>query len=216
MSERVDRSNSPQWPLETRAGGEDSCRAANSQGSRRVAEDRRQKNLLFEGLAMAAPLVLGPADNDHQPLQSLVSASRRVWQRIFERWRPLAPFPARFQSKRITRLVAKKGVRRSDPPLARRKDEQDSCLADDRGRPVVFALTLGNVADGVMAIPLLSAVAKSKCLLADKAYDADSLCRWLKQRKIRAAIPSTASRRTPYLFDRAAYKKRHRTHVPQA
>ena len=59
-----------------------------------------------------------------------------------------------------------------------------------------------------MAIPLIGAVAKPKRLLADKAYDADSLRRWLKQRKIRAAIPSTASRRTPYPLDRAAYKRR--------
>jgi transposase len=81
-------------------------------------------------------------------------------------------------------------------------------LADDRGRPVAFALTPGNVADVVMAIPLLGAVAKPKRLLADKAYDADSLRRWLTQRKIRAAIPSTASRRTPYPLDRAAYKRR--------
>jgi IS5 family transposase len=66
-------------------------------------------------------------------------------------------------------------------------------LADDRGRPVAFALTPGNVADIVMAIPLLGAVAKPKRVLADKAYDADSLRRWLKQRKIRAAIPYTAS-----------------------
>jgi Transposase DDE domain len=71
-------------------------------------------------------------------------------------------------------------------------------LADDRGRPVAFALTPGNVADVVMAVPLLAAVAQPKRLLADKAYDADSLRRWLKHRKIRAAIPSTASRRTPY------------------
>jgi len=81
-------------------------------------------------------------------------------------------------------------------------------LADDRGRPVAFALTPGNVADVVMAVPLLGAVAKPKRLLADKAYDADSLRRWLKHRKIRAAIPSTASRRTPYPLDRAAYKRR--------
>ena len=59
-----------------------------------------------------------------------------------------------------------------------------------------------------MAVLLLGAVAKPKRLLADKAYDADSLRRWLKQRKIRAAIPSTASRRTPYPLDRAAYKRR--------
>ncbi len=62
-----------------------------------------------------------------------------------------------------------------------------------------------------MAVPLLDAVAKPKRVLADKAYDADSLRRWLKQRKIKAAIPSTASRRTPYPLDRApraAYKRR--------
>jgi transposase len=59
-------------------------------------------------------------------------------------------------------------------------------LADDRGRPVAFALTPGNVADITMAAPLLGAVARPKRLLADKAYDADSLRKWLKQRKIKA------------------------------
>ena len=59
-----------------------------------------------------------------------------------------------------------------------------------------------------MAVPRLGAAAKPKRLLADKAYDADRLRRWLKQRRIRAAIPSTASRRTPYPLDRAASKRR--------
>jgi transposase len=63
-------------------------------------------------------------------------------------------------------------------------------LADDRGRPVAFALTPGNVADITMAIPLLAAVDKPKRLLADKAYDADSFRNWLKRRKIKAVIPS--------------------------
>jgi hypothetical protein len=60
----------------------------------------------------------------------------------------------------------------------------------NRGRPVAFALTLGNVPGVLMAAPLLGAVTKPRRLLADKASDADSLRRWLKQRKIRAAIPS--------------------------
>ena len=54
------------------------------------------------------------------------------------------------------------------------------CLADDRGRPVAFALTPGNVADISMAMPLLAAVARPNRLIADKAYDADSLRSWLK------------------------------------
>jgi transposase len=44
--------------------------------------------------------------------------------------------------------------------------------------------------------------------LADKAYDADGLRNWLKRRKIKAVIPSTASRRTPYPIDRKAYRRR--------
>ena len=56
-----------------------------------------------------------------------------------------------------------------------------------------FALTPGNVADISMAVPLLSAVMSPKHLIADKAYDADSLRHWLKTRRIKAVIPSTAT-----------------------
>ena len=81
-------------------------------------------------------------------------------------------------------------------------------MADDRGRPVAFALTPGNVADITMAIPLLAAVDKPRRLLADKAYDADSFRNWLKRRKIKAVIPSTATRRTPYPLDQKTYRRR--------
>jgi transposase len=81
-------------------------------------------------------------------------------------------------------------------------------LADDRGRPVAFALTPGNVADIKMAIPLLEVARPAKRLLADKAYDADSLRQWLTSRRIKAVIPSSAARRTPYPLDRKAYRRR--------
>lgn len=45
-------------------------------------------------------------------------------------------------------------------------------------------------------------------LLADKAHDADSLRGWLSARNIKAVIPSTASRRTPYPLDRHIYRRR--------
>ena len=57
------------------------------------------------------------------------------------------------------------------------------CLADPCGRPVAFALTPGNVAD-------------------------ISLRTWLKTRRIKAVIPSTATRTVPYPLDRAAYRRR--------
>ena len=156
---------------------------------------------------------LWAADNDLQPLQSLVPASCLAahlredggrWphsRRAFNRQQPR-------QSPSLGERL-KKGE--FEEAIGRSRGGRTSkihALADDRGRPVAFALTPGNVADVIMAAPLLGAVAKPKRLLADKAYDADSLRRWLKQRKIKAAIPSTASRRTPYPLDRAAYKRR--------
>ena len=81
-------------------------------------------------------------------------------------------------------------------------------MADDRGRPVAITLTPGNVADITIALPLLGAVAPPKRLLADKAYDADSLRNWLAARNVKAVIPSTASRRTPYPLDRRIYRRR--------
>ena len=59
-----------------------------------------------------------------------------------------------------------------------------------------------------MAVPLLSAVMSPKHLIADKAYDADSLRNWLKTRRIKAVIPSTATRTVPYSLDRAVYRRR--------
>lgn len=63
-----------------------------------------------------------------------------------------------------------------------------------------------------MAIPLMIHAHMShirpKRLLADKAYDANSVRKWLKVRRIRAVIPSTATRTNPYPLDRKAYRRR--------
>jgi transposase len=59
-----------------------------------------------------------------------------------------------------------------------------------------------------MALPLLEAVVPPRCLIADKAYDVDRLRMWLKARRIKAVIPSTATRTVPYPLDRLAYRHR--------
>lgn len=81
-------------------------------------------------------------------------------------------------------------------------------LADHLGRPVAFTLTPGNIADISVAKDLLDTLAPPTRLLADKAYDADSLRTWLKARRTQAVIPSNATRRTPYPLDKTAYKRR--------
>ena len=58
-----------------------------------------------------------------------------------------------------------------------------------------------------MAIPLLEGLSRPKRLIADKAYDAMSLRRWLKRRRIKAVIPSLATRTFPFPLDRKAYKR---------
>lgn len=61
-----------------------------------------------------------------------------------------------------------------------------------------------------MAVPLLSAVAVPRCVIADRACDDDSLRQWLKVRRIKAVVPSTATRTVPYPLDRRAYARRNR------
>ena len=55
---------------------------------------------------------------------------------------------------------------------------------------------------------MLNRATPSRRLIADKAYDADSLRKWLAERQVKAVIPSTATRRTPYPLDRRAYRRR--------
>ncbi len=59
-----------------------------------------------------------------------------------------------------------------------------------------------------MALPLIAAVAPPKRLIADKAYDVDSLRGWLKACRIKAVIPSTATRTVPYPLNRTVYRRR--------
>lgn len=80
-------------------------------------------------------------------------------------------------------------------------------MADHYGRSNPFALP-GNVADITMAIPLVEKSLPATRLLADKAYDADSLRNWLRRKRIKAVIPSSAVRRTPYPLDKIAYRRR--------
>jgi hypothetical protein len=67
-----------------------------------------------------------------------------------------------------------------------------------------------------MAAPLLGAVARPKRLLADKAYDADSLRKWLKQRKVSRSIHSLTPDALSSGQQGLQTQKSHRTNVLQA
>lgn len=59
-----------------------------------------------------------------------------------------------------------------------------------------------------MAIPLLEGLPRPKRLIADKAYNDMTLRRWLKRRRIKAVIPSLATRTFQFSLDRKAYNRR--------
>jgi transposase len=157
------------------------------------------------------PAAYGPATTIYNRYNRW--SKRRIWQRIFEKMAASGPVPEELaidsSSRHTARLPDQKGgIRGSNWALARRKNKQNPCSGDDLGRPVAFALTPGNVADIAMAVPLLETVARPKRLLADKAYDANRLRSWLRTQKVKAVIPSTATRYKPYPLDRKAYRRR--------
>jgi transposase len=83
-------------------------------------------------------------------------------------------------------------------------------LTDALGRPVAFLLTAGNIADITAAPQLLANVPPPRRLLADRAYDAVSLRRWLESHGGEAVIPPNPTRKHPHAYDAAAYKNRNR------
>ena len=81
-------------------------------------------------------------------------------------------------------------------------------LTDDLGRPLAFLITPGNTHDLAGARELLATIRPPRRLLADKAYDANSLRIWLKERRIKAVIPPNPTRKHPHSYDPDAYKGR--------
>jgi transposase len=69
-------------------------------------------------------------------------------------------------------------------------------------------LTPGNAHDLEGARDLLAIVATPKCLIADRAYDANKLREWLSQRGADAVIPPNPTRKTPHAYDAEVYKSR--------
>jgi transposase len=81
-------------------------------------------------------------------------------------------------------------------------------LTDDIGRPHVLLITAGNVHDLVGVRGLLAMGHRPKSVLADRAYDANSLRQELAQRRIKAVIPPNPTRKHPHRYNKNAYKGR--------
>jgi transposase len=82
-------------------------------------------------------------------------------------------------------------------------------LADALGRPLRFILTGGQVHDIITAPALLDGI-DGGAVIADKAYDSNSLRQLIADAGMTAVIPSRRSRKVPIPHDAALYKARNR------
>lgn len=82
-------------------------------------------------------------------------------------------------------------------------------LADALGRPLRFILTGGQVHDVVTAPALLDGI-EGGAVIADKAYDSNSLRQLIADAGMVAVIPSTRSRKVLIPHDANLYKTRNR------
>jgi len=82
-------------------------------------------------------------------------------------------------------------------------------LADGRGRPLAFHLTVGEAADCKAYDTLIALPERApKAFLADKGYDVDAIRTDLTNRNILPVIPGRSNRRVKIEYDRALYKER--------
>ena len=72
----------------------------------------------------------------------------------------------------------------------------------------MLLLSPGNVNDIAFAPALIAAAGPIKCLIADKAYDANSLRHLLADQGTKAVIPSTMSRAQPIPYSKTIYRRR--------
>lgn len=81
------------------------------------------------------------------------------------------------------------------------------------GKPLVLALTAGQMSDYKGAAILLNSLPEAKELLADRGYDATWFREALLNRGITPCIPPKKNRKQPVFHDKNLYKQRHKIEI---
>ena len=74
-------------------------------------------------------------------------------------------------------------------------------------------MSAGQISDYTGAAALLGSLPKAGWLLADRCYDADWFREALKDKVIKACIPSRKSRKKAVKYDKRRYKRRNRIDI---
>ena len=83
-------------------------------------------------------------------------------------------------------------------------------VCDGDGRPIILLLSEGQMSDHKGARLVLDALPQADHLIADRGYDSAWFREELQARGIKPCIPSRRSRKFPYAYDTALYRKRHK------
>ena len=81
------------------------------------------------------------------------------------------------------------------------------------GKPLVLAVTAGQMSDYKGAAILLNSLPEAKELLADRGYDATWFREALLNRGITPCIPPKKNRKQPVFYDKNLYKQRHKIEI---
>ncbi len=83
-------------------------------------------------------------------------------------------------------------------------------VCDGNGKPIVLALSEGQLSDHIGAKLLYPHLPPAKYLIGDKGYDSDEFREALKAKKIKPCIPPRSNRNDQHKFSKQLYKQRHK------
>ena len=83
-------------------------------------------------------------------------------------------------------------------------------VVNDEGKPIVMALTAGQVSDHIGAKIVYPGLPNAGTPIGDKGYDSDELRAALKTKGIGSCIPPRAKRKNPARYCKPLYKQRHK------
>ena len=81
-------------------------------------------------------------------------------------------------------------------------------MTDAAGLPIRYDLSSGQAYDSTVAGALLADLPPDSFLLADKAYDAEWICKPIKDHDAVPIIPNRRNRQHPHPFNRKRYRRR--------
>lgn len=83
-------------------------------------------------------------------------------------------------------------------------------VVNENGKPIIMALTAGQVSDHIGAKIIYPALPSAKTLIGDKGYDSDEFRNALKAKGITPCIPPRKGRNFPAGYNKTLYKQRHK------